>query len=75
MRIHTDENAAISAQAANALAFTIGNNVVFGAGGYVPNTSHSPKNRKVIKMTKTTAWDFVSVRRVCTIVFLSKYNN
>lgn len=38
VRIHTDERAAKSAQAVNALAYTVENNVVFGAGQYAPGT-------------------------------------
>jgi hypothetical protein len=36
VRIHTDARAAESARAVNALAYTIGSNVVFGAGQYAP---------------------------------------
>jgi hypothetical protein len=36
VRIHTDGPAVESAQAVNALAYTVGNNVVFGAGQYAP---------------------------------------
>jgi hypothetical protein len=36
VRIHTDAQAAKSAQAVNALAFTVGNNIVFGAGRFEP---------------------------------------
>ena len=38
VRIHTDENAAQSAYEVNALAYTIGNDIVFGKGQYSPNT-------------------------------------
>ena len=38
VRAHTDETAADSARALNALAYTVGRNVVFGAGRYSPNT-------------------------------------
>lgn len=38
VRVHTDENAAESARAVDALAYTVGHNVVFGAGQYAPNT-------------------------------------
>lgn len=38
VRIHTDEQAAESARAVNALAYTVGGNVVFGQGRYVPGT-------------------------------------
>ena len=36
VRIHTDEEAAVSADAANARAYTIGHDIVFGAGQYAP---------------------------------------
>lgn len=36
VRVHTDEQAASSAQAVSALAYTVGNDVVFGAGQYAP---------------------------------------
>lgn len=38
VRIHTDRNAAAAAHAVDALAFTIGRDVVFGAGQYRPDT-------------------------------------
>jgi hypothetical protein len=40
VRVHTDTQAAASAQAVNALAYTVGNNVVFGAGQY-PSGTHA----------------------------------
>ncbi len=45
VRIHTDARAAESAQAVNALAYTVGVNVVFGAGRYAPA---SPTGRQLI---------------------------
>lgn len=39
VRIHSDEKAAESAQAINAAAFTIGNDIVFNRGQYNPHTS------------------------------------
>ena len=39
VRIHTDRKAAESARAVNALAYTVGSNVVFGEGAYTPRTS------------------------------------
>jgi|GEM_PF-5150205 len=39
VRIHTDTKATEAAQAVNALAFTVGQDVVFGMGQYEPNTS------------------------------------
>lgn len=38
IRIHTDVQAAKSARAVNALAYTVGNHLVFGAGQYAPET-------------------------------------
>jgi Domain of unknown function (DUF4157) len=39
VRIHTDAQAGESARAVNALAYTVGHNIVFGAGQYKPDTS------------------------------------
>src|SRR5215217_274812 len=39
VRIHTDERAAESARAVDALAYTVGRDVVFGAGQFRPETS------------------------------------
>jgi hypothetical protein len=39
VRVHTDAKAAESASAVNALAYTVGRNVVFGSGQYTPGTS------------------------------------
>jgi hypothetical protein len=39
VRVHTDARAAESAQAVNALAYTVGRGVVFGEGQYAPETS------------------------------------
>jgi hypothetical protein len=38
VRVHIDGHAAESAQAVNALAYTVGHNIVFGAGQYAPRT-------------------------------------
>src|SRR5262245_11726484 len=38
VRVHTDARAAQSARAVGALAYTVGQNVVFGAGQYAPGT-------------------------------------
>lgn len=43
VRIHADKRAAESAQAVDALAYTIGRDVVFGAGQYAPRTSEGRK--------------------------------
>ena len=39
VRVHTDTKAAQSAQAVNALAYTVGRDMVFGAGQYAPGTA------------------------------------
>ena len=43
VRVHTDARAATSAQALNALAYTVGRNVVFGAGQCSPGTSQGDR--------------------------------
>lgn len=43
VRIHTDARAAESAQAVNALAYTVGRNIAFGKGQYLPSTIHGQK--------------------------------
>ncbi|MGD8447061.1 MAG: DUF4157 domain-containing protein [Desulfobacterales bacterium] len=39
VRIHTDAQASTAAEAVSARAFTLGDDIVFGAGHYTPNTS------------------------------------
>lgn len=43
VRIHTDEKAQDSARAVNALAYTVGNNVVFGSGHYRPSSAEGER--------------------------------
>ena len=43
VRVHTNAQAAESAYATNALAYTVGSNVVFGAGQYAPRSSAGQK--------------------------------
>lgn len=43
VRIHTDAKAAESARAVNALAYTVGRHLVFGAGQYAPGTSRGQR--------------------------------
>jgi hypothetical protein len=43
VRVHTDARAAESAQAVNALAYTVGQDVVFGAGQFAPATRTGQK--------------------------------
>ncbi|WP_210262044.1 eCIS core domain-containing protein [Bradyrhizobium aeschynomenes] len=45
VRIHTDANAAASARAVGAQAYTVGHNVVFGNGHYAPQ---SPAGRRLL---------------------------
>lgn len=45
VRVHSDAQAATSARAVNALAYTVGHDIVFGAGQYTPYT---PDGRKLI---------------------------
>ncbi len=39
VRVHTDTQAAQSAQSVNALAYTVGHDIVFGSGQYAPGTN------------------------------------
>jgi Domain of unknown function (DUF4157) len=41
VRVHTDTKAAMSAQAVNALAYTVGQHIVFGGGQFTSNTDQS----------------------------------
>jgi len=43
VRVHNDERAAASARAVNALAYTVGRDVVFGASQYQPTTGEGRK--------------------------------
>jgi hypothetical protein len=43
VRIHTDDRAAESARAVNALAYTVGHNIVFDTGRYVPYSRYGQK--------------------------------
>jgi|GEM_PF-1809165 len=43
LRVHTDSKAAESARAVNALAYTVGRDVVFGSGNYSPGTVEGRK--------------------------------
>ena len=45
VRVHTDRKAVQSAHAVNALAYTVGNNIVFGARQYSP---HSPDGQHLL---------------------------
>jgi hypothetical protein len=43
VRVHTDEKASDSARAVNALAYTVGRNIVFGRGQYTPSTTEGQR--------------------------------
>ena len=43
VRVHTGNQAAAAARSVNAAAFTVGNDVVFGAGSYAPETSNGQR--------------------------------
>lgn len=43
VRVHTDARAGESAQAVNALAYTVGNDIIFARGSYVPHTISGDK--------------------------------
>ncbi|MEQ8963027.1 MAG: DUF4157 domain-containing protein, partial [Coleofasciculus sp. C2-GNP5-27] len=43
VQVHTDRKAAESAQVINALAYTVGQNIVFGTGEYAPGRSEGQK--------------------------------
>ena len=43
VRVHADARAADSARSVNALAYTVGRDIVFGAGQYAPQTSTGQK--------------------------------
>lgn len=43
VRVHTNTKAAESAQAVNAHAYTVGQDIVFGSSQYSPNTSHGQR--------------------------------
>ena len=52
VRVHTDRRAAESARAVNALAYTVGRDVVFGEGQYSPRT-HSGQKLLAHELTHT----------------------
>lgn len=43
VRIHTSNTAAVTAKSINARAFTLGKDIVFGSGQYLPNTKQGKK--------------------------------
>src|SRR5262249_12252937 len=52
VRVHSDARAAASAQAVNALAYTVGRNIVFAQGQYAPGTA---QGRRVLAHELTHA--------------------
>ena len=53
VRVHTDVKAAESARAVNALAYTVGQDVIFGAGRYAPHT-HEGRRLVAHELTHVT---------------------
>ena len=45
VRVHTDQDAALSAQAVDATAYTVGRHIVFGPGSYEPGT---PRGKRLL---------------------------
>ncbi|MDJ0662505.1 MAG: DUF4157 domain-containing protein [Crocosphaera sp.] len=43
VRVHTDGRAGVSARSVQALAYTVGSDIVFGAGQYTPDTARGKK--------------------------------
>jgi Domain of unknown function (DUF4157) len=52
VRVHTDAKAAASAKAVHAVAYTVGQDIVFGEGQYVPHT-HTGLKVLAHKLTHT----------------------
>ncbi|VVB53812.1 Uncharacterised protein [uncultured archaeon] len=67
VRVHADAKAAESAQAVDAMAYTVGDDVVFGAGQYAPETS---KGHKLIvhELTHTIQQKAAGMERSHTIM-------
>jgi hypothetical protein len=76
VRIHTNDSAATSAHAIRARAYTLGNNIVFGAGQYSPHTAagkrllaheltHFIQQRKRRQDGKSTGQN--SIQRSCAV--------
>jgi hypothetical protein len=66
VRVHTDTRAAESARAANALAYTVGSNVVFGAGQYALGTTKG-RNLLAHELTHTVQQGFAPINGVLDI--------
>ena len=63
VRVHTDRRAADSARAVNALAYTVGRDIVFGAGQFRPDTS-AGKRLLAHELTHVLQQD-PKLRRLC----------
>jgi hypothetical protein len=62
VRVHTDARAVESARTVNALAYTVGHNIVFGAGQYAPGTSvgNGLMAHELTHVTQQSRWSEVS---------------
>jgi hypothetical protein len=73
VRVHTDVQAAQSARAVNALAYTVGRDVVFGAGQYAPNT-HDGKRLMAHELAHTVQQHWGDTPQRLTIAPRSDYS-
>ena len=67
VRVHTDPQAAESASAVNALAYTVGHNVVFAANQYQPATRDGQRllAHELAHVIQQDAAPFTAVQRAC----------
>jgi Domain of unknown function (DUF4157) len=67
VRIHNDAMAADSAQAVNALAYTVGRNVVFGAGQFQPGTASGRRllAHEIAHVAQQNEGPVTSLQRAC----------
>ena len=68
VRVHSDSRAAESARAVNAMAYTVGHDLVFGAGQFAPETSEGKhlmahELTHVVQQSGTYAWEGARVQR------------
>jgi hypothetical protein len=63
VRLHTNERAAASARALGAQAYTLGNNIVFGAGRYQPETQEG-KTLLAHELTHTIQQSYASTPQI-----------
>jgi len=68
VRVHTDAKAAESARAVNALAYTVGTDVVFAAGRYTPATRTGQKllGHELVHVLQQTKNGLMLSRQFCT---------